>query len=144
MTLLNNMHTARNDADNDTRDSIATLHTNGTGFWSIANKAVRITELRVSYVNEEHNFGELCVDFNTDDWNVASEGLIYTDSLFMQELQQMLTAHGYAGDDVEYSEQGMQGESFVSCDVGEQFIASYKAKHADVIAALHAELYGDE
>lgn len=142
MQLLNNTHNDNN-ANADTCDSIATLHTNGTGYWSTAVKAVRVTELRVNYINKAHDFGELCVLFNTDDWCAVKDGLIYTDSLFLQELRHLITEMGYAGDDVGYSEQGMQGDNYVSCDVGEEFIASYNAKHADVIAALHAELYDE-
>ena len=129
--LLNDMHTDWNDADNDTREGITTLHTNGHGYWSSTACAVRVTQLALVAFDVE--FGELCVHFNTDDWRCDKLGLIYTDKLFKQELRTWLTSEGYAGDDVEYSEQGMQGDNYVSCDVGAAFIASYMQKHTDYV-----------
>lgn len=134
MTLLNDMHTDWNVADNDVREAIATLHTGGDGYWSDVAKAVRITELRLVYVNDDEDFGELHVCFNTDDWRPDTSGLIYTDSVFEAELCEYLTSIGL-GTDVSYSEQGMQGDNYVSCDVEGEFLASYKAKFADKYAA---------
>ena len=93
--------------------------TSGDGYWSRAIKNVRITDMRVSYVNEDKDFGELCVYFNTADWNVNTDGLIYTDSAFLECVQTALIAAGIsieAAEDVCYSEQGMQDEGRVSCD----------------------------
>lgn len=106
---------------------LATLHTNGLGFWSKAAKAVNIVKLALPY-NDEDEFGELRVYFDSS-WNVNEDGLIYSDQLFMRELERYLTSQGYDGNDVMYSEQGMQGEDFVSCDVGPEFIASWNRKH---------------
>jgi hypothetical protein len=127
MTLLNDMHTNWDAANNDTRPAIAILNTDGSGYWSDFAKAVQITELAVPYINDDCNFGELRVHFNTDSWRPDRDGLIYTDKRFMQELQEWLTISGLAGDDVSYSEQGMQGDNFVSCDMGEAFIDSWMA-----------------
>jgi len=127
--LLNDMHTDWNVADNDTRDAIVVLHTDGCGYWSERAAAVGVTELRLGYVDDEEDFGELCVHFNTDTWRVDRDGLIYTDELFMQELQSYLQSKGLSAEaaaDVSYSEQGMQGDNYVSCDVGEAFIAAFK------------------
>jgi hypothetical protein len=102
-----------------------TLHTNGRGYWSNVAKAVEIEQLRLGYVNEERDFGELCVQF-TDSWDVDTDGLIYTDRLFLAQLRVYLQTLGFTlaeAMDVEYSEQGMQGDNYVSCDVGEAFIA---------------------
>ena len=126
--LLNDQHTDWDEADNDTRPAIATLHTDGRGHGSRVAKAVQITELTVPYINEEGDFGELRVHFNTDSWRVDKVGLIYTDKQFMIELQAYLNSIGLAGDDVSYSEQGLQGDNYVSCDIGEEFIASWKAQ----------------
>ena len=104
------------------------LTTCGDGYWSSVSKSVQITDIALSYVNDEGDFGELRVYFNTDDWDVQEEGLIYTDSMFMEELQTMLDGMGLTGADVGYSEQGMQGNNYVSCDVGEAFIKSYREK----------------
>ena len=105
-----------------------TLNTNGKGYWSRTAKSVHIVDMRIGYISDEKDFGELCVYFNTQDWNVNTDGLIYTDSLFMKELQVFLNVYGLPGSDVSYSEQGMQGDDYVSCDVGEEFIAKWAEK----------------
>ena len=101
------------------------LHTNGSGLWSKTRKSVPITKVILGYVNTERDFGELCVFFNTSIWDIRKDGLIYTDKLFLKELQQTLNDMGLNGSDVYYSEQGMQGRDYVSLDVGDRFIRSY-------------------
>ena len=103
----------------------ATLNTNGKGYWSSTAKAVEVTRLQLAYTNDELDFGELRVYFNTATWDVNKLGLIYTDKLFMTELKELLTSMGFDASDVSYSEQGMQGDTYVSCDVGELFINTY-------------------
>jgi len=103
----------------------ATLNTNGNGYWSNKRKAVDITHLQLSYTNDELDFGELRVFFNTATWDVNTDGLIYTDKQFMTELKELLTIQGFEASDVSYSEQGMQGDNYVSCDVGECFINTF-------------------
>jgi hypothetical protein len=103
-----------------------TLHTNGLGYWSNKAKAVDITQLRLQYCNPERDFGELCVHFTPASWNTATDGLIYTDKLFRTELRAYLQTIGFTAEeanDVNYSEQGMQDEEYVSCDVGAKFLA---------------------
>ena len=107
------------------RDKFTTLHTNGKGLWSDKATAVSITSLDLQYISNERDFGELCVHFNTQDWNVDTDGLIYTDPLFKAELRAYLQTLGFTAEeanDVEYSEAGMQCEHYVSCDVGLDFI----------------------
>lgn len=105
------------------------LNTDGKrGLWSNVARAVRIVDMQIGYMDDEGEFGELCVYFDTATWDVSKDGLIYTDRLFEKELREFLTAHGLAGADVDYSEQGMQGDDYVSFDIGEKFIASWKAK----------------
>ena len=105
-----------------------TIHTVGDGYWSNAAKAVEVVDMRVPYINDEKDFGELRVYFNTKTWDVNEEGLIYTDSLFLGQLQEFLIKQQLAGLDVEYSEQGMQGDDYVSLDVGKDFLDSWAAK----------------
>lgn len=121
--LLNDMHNDWNAADNDTRDSDISLAVGGDGLWSNIAGNVRITDMRLNAYCPE--FGELCVHFNTDDWRVDEKGLIYTDDVFMLELRALCNSLGLDGNDVDYSEQGMQGDNYVSCDVGEDFIVSW-------------------
>ena len=47
-----------------------------------------------------------------------------------EELREHLTVSKLAGSDVDYSEHGMQGNTFVSLDVGKEFIDSWKKKVA--------------
>ena len=108
--------------------------TNGDGYWSNSIKNVRITDMRVVYVNDESDFGELRVYFNTDDWDVETDGLIYTDRGFMADLRNFLAMQGLDNLDVDYSEQGMQGDNFVSLDVCEDFLRSWEAKFKTLVA----------
>jgi len=103
------------------------FNTVGDGYWSNVAKAVEITDMQLGYVSDEKDFGELRVYFNTDTWNVNKDGLIYTDSLFKQDLMQFVKQQGLVVD-LCYSEQGMQGDNYVSLDVGEEFLQSWARK----------------
>ena len=103
----------------------ATLQTAGDGYWSNMQKSVEITHLQLAYTNDELDFGELRVRFNTKTWDVNKDGLIYTDSLFLAQLVELLALQGFDPSDVTYSEQGMQGDNYVSLDVGECFINTF-------------------
>ena len=96
--------------------------TGGNGLWSQAKRLVPVTRLELSYVSDEGDFGELRVYFDVRNWNVEKLGLIYTDRAFMTSLQRRLDKMGLVGADVGYSEQGMQGDNYVSMDVGGRFI----------------------
>ena len=104
------------------------LSTSGDGYWSDRAKDVEVVNFKLGYVADEKDFGELCVYFNTEKWKVDEDGLIYTDSKFLSMLQAFLCENGLDGNDVEYSEQGMQGDDYVSCDVGEAFLKTWAAK----------------
>jgi len=113
------------------------LRTDGSGLWSNKTAAVGITKIEVRNIAEEirkeegvnawddEDFGEMRVFFDPADWNVASDGLIYTDEQFESELQEALSSLGYSVDDVGYSEQGMQGVDYVSLDIGPKFLESW-------------------
>ena len=103
-----------------------TFNTNGRGYWSRTAKAVEIVDMRLGYVSDEKDFGELRVYFNTDTWDVKTMGLIYTDNRFKKELNDFLVAQGLAAAD--YSEQGMQGDDYVSLDVGGKFLKAWERK----------------
>ena len=99
--------------------------TSGNGYWSRAVKSVKVTGLDLSYINEEGDFGELSVYFDTDSWDVNELGLIYTDKQFLAELKTFLAEQGLSTD-VSYSEQGMQGNNYVSLDCESKFIKSFQ------------------
>jgi len=107
------------------RKVTTTLNTDGCGYWSEVAKPVKIVGINLPYVNDEEDFGELLVMFDKKTWDVNKDGLIYTDRQFEEELKAFLTTIGLAGEDITYSEQGMQGDDYVSFDVGEAFIQSY-------------------
>lgn len=101
------------------RESIKVI-TSGMGLWSEAVKEVICNGFSVPYANEEVDFGELRVYFDTETWNVNEDGLIYTDPAFLAAIRMAMGTN-----DIEYSEQGMQGANFVSFDVGSEFLTMY-------------------
>ena len=122
--------------------TFTTLHTNGKGYWSNIATAVDITKLDLQYCTAERDFGELCVYFNTNSWDVNTNGLIYTDKQFMQELHAYLQTIGFTAEEannVSYSEQGMQTDAYVSCDVGAVFIAGLMRLDSAHVEAVCAE-----
>jgi hypothetical protein len=104
------------------------ISTAGDGLWSNVAKQVLVTGLQLGYVNDEGDFGELRVYFDRSTWDVREDGLIYTDGLFYTELQEYIKQQGLAVD-LCYSEQGMQGDDYVSLDVGQEFLDSWAAKY---------------
>lgn len=102
------------------------LGTSGDGYWSDVVKEVPVTGLELVQYEEDQEYGELRVYFDTQIWDVNSDGLIYTDSKFAQGLKDLL-ASMKLGTDVGYSEQGMQGDNYVSLDAGSEFVQSFKA-----------------
>jgi len=109
------------------------FNTDGSGYWSNKAKAVEVVDMQLGYVSDEKDFGELCVYFNTDTWDTQKDGLIYTDGLFLLQLQMFLDEHGLSAN-VCYSEQGMQGDNYVSLDVEEDFLQAWNAKFNTVAA----------
>ena len=124
-----------------------TLHTNGRGYWSNTAKAVDVEALDLQYITNDKDFGELCIHFATDElgancWDTATDGLIYTEKLFMSELRTYLQTVGFTleeANDVNYSEQGMQSDNYVSCDVGAVFIAGLERLEPQHVQAVHEE-----
>lgn len=114
------------------------LETAGDGYWSDVAKKVNVVGIDVPYICEEEDFGELCVAFDKS-WDVNKDGLIYTDSLFLQQLKAKLNECGLDGSDVGYSEQGMQGDNYVSLDVGAAFLRSWK----NIAYERYMETYND-
>lgn len=108
------------------------FNTSGDGYWSCVETAVEIVDMQVTYCSEDKDFGELRVYFNPSTWNVEHDGLIYTDKQFKIDLMQFIKQHGLVVD-LCYSEQGMQGDDYVSFDIGADFIASWERKFEAVL-----------
>ena len=101
------------------------IPTDGSGLWSDVTKEVFVTKAGIAYLSDEQDFGELRVYFDTETWDVNEDGLIYTDNGFKNVLESYLFDMGYDTSDLSYSEQGMQGDNYVSFDVGPKFINSF-------------------
>jgi len=97
--------------------------TNGSGLWSHIKKNVTITKLHL-----EKDWSELRVYFDTNDWNIFEDGLIYTDKKFLDDLKDYLKNIGiWDSDRISYSEQGMQEVDYVSLDVTDDFIDGWES-----------------
>ena len=111
------------------------LNTDGKGLWSSKSKSVQITNLSlsISTIEDDDNrklFGELCVYFDGKSWDTDQDGLIYTDAKFINELNNFLKSQGFT-EEVYYSEQGMQGDDYVSLDADNKFCEEWLAKFPD-------------
>ena len=102
------------------------LHTSGDGYWSNHKAAVRATGIELATVSNFQDHGELRVYFDEQTWDTEHHGLIYTDDGFVTQLKQLLADRGIIGG-VSYSEQGLQGEDFVSFDVDGEFIRAWQS-----------------
>ena len=105
-------------------------NTNGSGLWSNLQKRIKILVMEICYLDDEENFGELRLYFNPKIWNIEKYGLIYTDELFLDDFIKYLNKYyvfNINKNDLSYSEQGMQGYDFVSCDINSTFIQNYHA-----------------
>ena len=105
-------------------------HTGGVGYWSNVSTCIRINRVRLASYNDELMFGELRAYFDVKDWDVENYGLIYTDSIWKRSFISCMATLGFSDRalaDISYSEQGMQGDNFVSMDVGADFIRECEA-----------------
>lgn len=100
------------------------ISTDGQGLWSRQVKYVKCRELVVIPCGD--TFGELRVYFDPKTWDIMQHGLIYTDPSFLRDLKGLLYDMGL-NTNVCYSEQGMQGNNYVSLDVSKDFLDSWRA-----------------
>lgn len=104
------------------------FNTCGDGYWSDVAKEVYVESISMYISTEnindegeqaEYCDGDLAVIYTEDTWDNNAYGLIYTDSLFLEQVKQFLIDNGFNADavnDINYSEQGMQDDERVSCD----------------------------
>jgi hypothetical protein len=100
-------------------------HTDGKGYWTTFEKAVTVLRVELADSYENGEYGELRAYFDIRTWNCNESGLIYTDPRWIGEFRALMRSLGFTGracEDITYSEQGMQGDNFVSMDVGEDFM----------------------
>jgi len=107
-----------------------TLNTHGNGWWSREERKITHSKAVISYYGDDSDlskikYAELKVFFPKKDWDVEKHGLIYTDKAWLRELRAYLKGVGFSNkavNDVDYSEQGMQGDNYVSLDIGKSFL----------------------
>ena len=119
-----------------------TLNTDGSGYWSNVAKPVKCVGMSINYIDEDGEFGELIIGFDQNSWDCNEDGLIYTDKRFLAELKATLDDTGLNTEDLSYSEQGMQGEDYVSLDIGEKFLASFKEIAPEMYTKVYAQCNG--
>jgi hypothetical protein len=100
------------------------LSTSGHGLWGKRKQDIKVTKIVAKMFDPEEDFGELRVYFSKRSWSTEKDGLIYTDPLFLRQLHAFLRTLGLRATDVsvDYSEQGMQGDDYVSLDFNKLFI----------------------
>ena len=103
-----------------------TFTTCGDGYWSNVVKEVFVTSIAmyIGTVQEDDYFGDgdLAVNYTEATWDNNVDGLIYTDSAFLEQVKDFLINAGFdasAVEEISYSEQGMQDDERVSCDAYE-------------------------
>lgn len=108
---------------------MAILRTDGRGIWSDAQRRVKVTKITMDYLSEDHKYASFRVYFTGKTWSVAKDGLIYTDRQFERELRALLKKKGLEGARaVDYTEQGMQGDRYVSVCATGLFVKSWLKK----------------
>ncbi len=92
------------------------LETDGKGLWSNEKRKVKITKIIFGEYGKE-----LQIYFSKKSWDPYKHGLIYTDRKFINELRKYLINSGVPkkiANDIDYTEQGMQGDDYVSLEYG--------------------------
>lgn len=112
------------ESSDEAHEIIAILNTDGSGLWSKENRKVLCIGINVDFHGTK--WGEMRVYFDTKTWNIKKHGLIYTDKQFLKELKAYLKFMGIDGSSITYSEQGMQGDNYVSLDVEKSILKSWK------------------
>lgn len=113
----------------------AVTKTAGNGHWSRDIRKIIHSRAELclwddqldDYVNRNLpiKFGEMRVYFPKKNWDVTKHGLIYTDPQWIKDFRASLVSLGFSANsvrNVDYTEQGMQGDNYVSLDVDNAFI----------------------
>lgn len=120
----------------------------GDGYWSNVVKDVTVTGMGMFVaLDEDSGDGDFYIAYDEATWDNNVDGLIYTDSAFLANVQDkvrdVLLQMGVDDDtanslvaDITYSEQGMQDDGRVSCDAYAlaDFLRFFKAVDISVLA----------
>lgn len=115
------------------------LGTSGNGLWSDEIRSTLHSKAELCIWDEELElfeknklkYAELRVFFPKRSWDVNKHGLIYTDRQWIKDFRKALVSLGFsdkAAKSADYTEQGMQGDNYVSLDVGLPFLKQAKEK----------------
>jgi hypothetical protein len=110
---------------------IMSCTTNGVGLWSSeSNKEVQgcmyFTLLKTESDGEVYG-GTATFHFSKEDWDVDKYGLIYTDEGFLDSIHNKLKEAGFEKyQEINYSEQGMQGDDYVDFDASIEIVNEAK------------------
>jgi hypothetical protein len=100
--------------------------TDGKGYWStVARKSIRINRVAIASVSDYGEYGELRAYFDESEWNVETDGLIYSNQAWLKSFRSCMATLGFSVQAlaaISYTEQGMQGTDYVSLDVGQDFL----------------------
>jgi hypothetical protein len=90
----------------------------GDGLWGAEGCVVHgVLRFRVTEPDEYITDGYAEGRFYLDKWDAYEDDMIYTDSLFINDLQKNLKELQFKHwEEIDYSEAGMQGENYVSMD----------------------------
>jgi hypothetical protein len=118
------------------------LNVGGNGLWSNTLKKVNISKMEVHYYYESEDdvpkWGELRVFFHKKSWDINKYGIIYTDKTFLKELSEWLVKLKI-NSKADYSEQGMQGDYYVSLDVDKKFIIEWDKRKFKIVKTLYRD-----
>jgi hypothetical protein len=106
------------------------ISTDGKGLWSEKIIAVKVIGFELEdYDEPDFKFGaELRVYFDPTSWDVNANGMIYTDPAFLKGVRENFSVFGLPTEEIGYSEAGMQGDDYVSFDVGSEFAKALAEK----------------
>jgi len=102
--------------------------TNGDGYWSGTNRTVATTkvEIEVGEIEFSLHRGTVFLPvhikafFPKRSWDTDKHGLIYTDSLWLKDFRKQFAKQfpslAWAANKIDYTEQGMQGDNYVSLE----------------------------
>jgi flagellar biosynthesis regulator FlaF len=95
----------------------------GSSLWSGVKRETKIYDLDVSRYDdgEDDTYIHLEAFFTKRTWDTSRHGLIYTDNNWIREFRKGLISLGLtpgAARAIDYTEQGMQGDNYVSLSCG--------------------------
>jgi hypothetical protein len=104
-----------------------TCTTSGDGWWSSQeDKNVKVIAIKPQIIWDRHITFKAY--FRKKDWNWRKHGLIYTDSRWLREFRRNLIQLGVPSriaKSIDYTEQGMQGNNYVSLETNRSELARF-------------------